>query len=551
MKDKTRKIRLVVLILAVTIGVALVLYLLIWGVNRRETQENRLETELAEADFEISLGYYDKALERLEGAFGGIRGEHNSLRILKRVYYISDELNDISILARFAQRAAQSLPGSRILAEIRMYASIRAEEEQQAIRLLSGGRAGTASLRAEAYLRGYLDRAPDVDSDPVVRRILDLSEQNDPYQLQRHGTDLDEARLHLDAALLLMQRGDTDSAYALTRRYHEDPRFQEPNIYIAYDSGHAEAALSLLRSRRMKTATNDRIDLLLMEADLNYLIGRTGEAAHLYRETMDKGPDYSWTPFLNLAWMDEQYGDGQLARSYREEAYARFPDHGPVVVSLAGTLVRSGRPERAATILQQYLSVREDDYRAQLMLLDIQNIASSPPVYQAALWKLYNLNPDSRMLCEHLFLYLLGFNDLSGAEAALHHYRQASGKSGEPWFLDYSAVLAALQGDDEAAIALWHDRLSREDGWRPRYNLAVIFQKQGQYNRAVEQLIEAENLLPQQGDRTMQSRIRSRIGEQYLLLGDEIAARRECEYAIDLDISNFHAHRILRILERE
>ena len=31
----------------------------------------------------------------------------------------------------------------------------------------------------------------------------------------------------------------------------------------------------------------------------------------------------------------------------------------------------------------------------------------------------------------------------------------------------------------------------------------------------------------------------------------EAAARRECEYAVDLDISNFHAHRILRILERE
>jgi Tfp pilus assembly protein PilF len=72
---------------------------------------------------------------------------------------------------------------------------------------------------------------------------------------------------------------------------------------------------------------------------------------------------------------------------------------------------------------------------------------------------------------------------------------------------------------------------------------------------AIVELIEAENVLTSQArteeDRQIyfHSRIRSRIGEQYLSLGDTAAARRECEYAIDLDVSNFHAHRILRILE--
>jgi tetratricopeptide (TPR) repeat protein len=210
-----------------------------------------------------------------------------------------------------------------------------------------------------------------------------------------------------------------------------------------------------------------------------------------------------------------------------------------------------GDLQHAALTLQSYLEEHTEDYRAQLVLLDVQNTASSPVLYQAALWKLYNQHPENRMLCEHLFLYLVEFNDLSGAESVLRHYQLATGRSQEPWFLDYRAILTAVRQDDDEAVRLLKERISREDSWQARFNLAVLLGKNGKSDQAIEQLIEAEHLLPEERNRYYRSRIRSRIGEQYLQLGDAAAARRECEYAIDLDVSNFHAHRILRILERE
>jgi tetratricopeptide (TPR) repeat protein len=560
LKQSSRRFRNVLLILVAAVVIAGgTIYLVYATVTARRSTALRIDDLLVEADYEISLGYYDKALETLDAALDQARGAFNSLRILKRVYQISYNLNDFSILHRFARSAADSIPGSQELKEIYLYASIRAsaEDSQRAVELLKRSRGDSAGnlayLRAEAYLAGFLDTPPETNSDPELTRIMSLVTQPslDPYQLQRLGTDLDEPRIHLDAALLWMAEGDAESAFTVVNRHIEDPAFREPSIYISYDAGHEQTALSVVQELREQGRIADRVDLQVMEADLRLILGDGGEATRLYRQIITSHPAYSWTPYLNLALIYEQNADRQTAYALRERAHAQFPTVGAVVMSHARSLTEIGDRERAAAILQSYLAEHGEDYQAQLALLDVQNTASSPVLYQAALWKLYNRHPESRMLCEHLFLYLLEFNDLSGAESALRHYQLATGRTQEPWFLDYRAVLAALHQDDAEAVRLLQERLAREDSWQARFNLAVLLGRANRPDQAIEQLIEAEHLLPEEQNRTFRSRIRSRIGEQYLLLGDVEAARRECEYAIDLDVSNFHAHRILRILERE
>ena len=560
MKQSSRRFRNVLLILVAAVVIAGgTIYLVYAIVTASRSAALRIDDLLVEADYEISLGYYEKALETLDAALDRARGAFNSLRILKRVYQISYDLNDFSILHRFARSAADSIPGSQELKEIYLYASIRAsaEDSQRAVELLKRSRGDPAGnlayLQAEAYLAGFLDTPPETNSNPELTRIMSLITQPslDPYQLQRLGTDLDEPRIHLDAALLWMAEGDAESAFTVVNRHIEDPAFREPSIYISYDAGHEQTALSVVQELREQGRIADRVDLQVMEADLRLILGDGGEATRLYRQIITSHPAYSWTPYLNLALIYEQNADRQTAYALRERAHAQFPAVGAVVMSYARSLTEIGDRERAAAILQSYLEEHGEDYQAQLALLDVQNTASSPVLYQAALWKLFNRHPESRMLCEHLFLYLLEFNDLSGAESALRHYQLATGRTQEPWFLDYRAVLAALHQDDAEAARLLQERLAREDSWQARFNLAVLLGRANRPDQAIEQLIEAEHLLPEEQNRTFRSRIRSRIGEQYLLLGDVEAARRECEYAIDLDVSNFHAHRILRILERE
>jgi tetratricopeptide (TPR) repeat protein len=554
LKQKNRRLRNLLLILIAAAAVGGGTFILVYRVmSARRSDTLEIEDLLAQADYDISLGYYRRALESLEKARGEGRGEYNTLRILKRVYQISYDLDDFSFLRSFARSAADRIPGSTELQQIYLYAAIRASAEgsQRAVERLKRSRGDSAYLQAEAYFAGLLDKPPDTDNDPELKQIMSLVAETDPFQLQRLGTDLDEEAIHLDAALLWMGEGDVESAFAVINRHTGDPLFREPSIYISYDAGREQTAMSLIREARTQGWLTGRTDLQVMEADLNLVLGDSGEATDLYRQVIAADPAYSWTPYLNLAVIADGKGDGQRAYALRERAYRQFPSTGAVVMAYARGLMKIGDRELAAQILQQYLVDHGDDYQAQLVLLDAQNTASSPVLYQAALWKLYNRHPDSRMLCEYLFLYLMEFNDLPGAESVLGHYQAATGRTQEPWLLEYRAILSAVRRDNSEAVRLLAQSLSMEDSWQGRFNLAVLLGKAGRPEEAIEQLIEAEHLLPDQGNLRERSRIRSGIGEQYLILGDEAAARRECEYAIDLDLSNFQAHRILRILERE
>ena len=553
---KISRLWLVLLLILVSIAIgAGIIYFILNANTRIRIRDARVDALLADADYEISLGYYEKALESLEQALRRTIGEYSTLRILKRVYIISYDLNDFFILNKFAKTASENIPGSADLARIYLYSAIRSEISERALNSLKKQRGNLQYLQAEAYFRGILNTLPDQNQDPELKKILSIVALRDPYQLQRLGTELDEPGIHLDAALLWMEEGDPESAFALVNRHAENPLFREPSIYISYDAGHEEISLIHLQSLNKNA---DRADLLIVEADLNFLLDRKDDALRLYQNAITSHPGYAWTPYLNVALIAERNGDRQTAHHFKEKAYQLFPDVGEVVLAYARSLsVTAAARQQAVEIVQKYLQQREEDYEAQALLLDLQNTASSPALYQAALWKLYNQHPESRMLCEQLFLYLLEFNDLSGADSVLRHYQLATTRTQEPWLLDCRAILAVARQDYGEAIELFRDRLAREESWPARFNLGMLLAAARQPEQAIEELIEAENVLTSQArieeDRQgyFQSRIRSRIGEQYLSLGDTAAARRECEYAIDLDTSNFHAHRILRILEGE
>jgi tetratricopeptide (TPR) repeat protein len=183
--------------------------------------------------------------------------------------------------------------------------------------------------------------------------------------------------------------------------------------------------------------------------------------------------------------------------------------------------------------------------------------AQSQPAerYQAQLWSLFGEHPDSPLLCRVLAQQLLAAEDAAGAAAALDRFQFPTGDAPPAWLLELRGLIAALGGDYDRAAAMLSESYQRRKSWRIRYNLAIVYRGQGNLEKSINELLQAGDELRQasdQGDivaRQRHSRIRSLAGELMLRMGKKDAARRESEYALELDPGNGQALLVLRMLE--
>ena len=138
---------LLLILVSIAIGAGII-YIVLDRNTRIPSKDSQVDALLADADYEISLGYYEKALESLEQALRRAMGEYSTLRILKRVYIISYDLNDFFILNKFAKPASENIPGSADLARIYLYSAIRSEISERALNSLKKQRGNLQYLQA-------------------------------------------------------------------------------------------------------------------------------------------------------------------------------------------------------------------------------------------------------------------------------------------------------------------------------------------------------------------------------------------------------------------
>jgi tetratricopeptide (TPR) repeat protein len=552
-----------------SVGAAAGLGYLIYVSKRGAGAERAVRELLAEADYELSLGYRARGLERLSAAAQITRSERSLLGVLKRTRLIAAATGDFAPLARLSQVALDRKPTSRRIGEIYVYAAIRADTGGKAGLWLSrlSGRRESEAIVVEAYLRGRSKELAAQTLSGEMSSLLGLSEERDPVRLEAAAKGYGDARLWLDAALGWMKAADAqraERAWEAVGRAADLPASREPAIYIAYDCGKYEEALAALQSEARVVVRPDR---MILAADLSLLLGRVREAGAGYLSAVEAWPDYSWVPYLNLASLEEQAGDGEGAERRRARAQALFPGVEAVALRYTADLQGRGDIEGARAAIVRFLQGAPDSLAANLRLLDLKGAAASPAVYTAALWGLLRRHPDDGRLCRVLVLYLLELRDFDGAGMALAEFERASSGGGRAWLEEYRSVLAAAQGDYAGATAAMLRSIDLEPTWKRHYNLGVLHGAAGRAQGAIEELRQAEELLLRggglragegaggesatgsAGHSVQRSRIRALIGEQLLTLADLQGARRECEYALDLDPLNHRARLVLNILE--
>jgi tetratricopeptide (TPR) repeat protein len=520
--------------------------------NRTTQRYETLTSVLKEADAALESGRYERTESLLTRAFDLEKRADARLMVLKRSYRLCRERGDYTQLAEWAGSARQSDPTNPALLRLAVLAQLRAGRPEAAQKILAERKTrrlirsepDLQYLAAEAALRGP-NNGQEVWLPPELKAIVSLERSVHPSALIEQGRVSGDPRYFLDAALLWMRRGQAGNARALVMDELRDA-YHEAAAYISYDAGAGEEAAR--RAALLVRAHPDRADYRRFYGDLLYQKRRYAEAQAMYIRALQLDPDAGWQLLLSLASALEKSGDSDSARFYTTRAYKEFPSVREVLFRYAGDLERAGLKERAAGLVRSYLVKNPEDAELQLLYLRL----SGAPYSGKELWKLFNRFPEDPGLARELIEYMLSSADLRSTALAINQHLSAAPASEDaPWLLEARAMHAALSGDTTLAESLLVDKAVLEDSWQSRYNLAVILGAEARYSEGIAELMTAESLLPENGDShaVYRSKIRSRLGEYYAALGDAISARRELNYAVELDPVNLQARLLLKKLD--
>lgn len=547
-----KKSQLLLLLIAVVLLAAGSVLLFLHLRSRNRQRYETLTSVLKEADAALESGQYEQTESLLTRAFDLEKRADARLMVLKRAYRLCRELGDYAQLAEWAGSARQSDPTNPALLRLAVLAQLRAGRPDAAQKLLSE-RKTRRLIRSEPDLQYLAAEAamlvPNSEQEvwlpPELKAIVSLERSVHPSALIEQGRVSGDPRYLLDAALLWMRRGQAGNAQALVTAELRDA-YHEAAAYIGYDAGAGEEAAR--RAALLIRARPDRADYRRFYGDLLYQKRRYAEAQATYIRALQLGPDAGWQLLLSLASALEKSGDSDSARFYTARAYKEFPDVREVLFRYTGDLARAGLKERAAGLVRNYLVENPEDAELELLYLRF----SGAPYSAKKLWKIFNRFPEHPGLARELIEYMLSSADLRSTGLAINQHLSAEPASeAAPWLLEARALHAALGGDTALAESLLVEKATLEDSWQGRYNLAVILGAEARYSEGIAELMNAESLLPENGDSraVYRSKMRSRLGKYYAALGDTLSARRELDYAVELDPANLQARLLLKKLD--
>ena len=542
----------VVLVAAATAITAVVV---VSGRARAAASADRVAAHLQEADSLLGLGATPAARQPIVAAAGVARSEHDHLRVLKRALSAASADGGWEWLFQLARAAHDSMPGSPAIRQAVIYAALRAGRGADALAVVESGR-GTADrgaafqfLAAEALVAagasagGASGAAAELAPDLVD--LVSAPSLRDSEALLALGLRM-SPDLVQDAALRYAAEGELDTASDLYEQHLTDAVYDMPAFLIAYDAGRLETAQRRLAAHR--ATRGDEALTLQLAGDLALQDGRRGDAADLYRRVTSLEPTFAWQPYLNLARIHADAGD--LVESVRVLASGLplFPDAVPLTVAVARVYQTAGHlddrdvlVERVAALLAE-LDVPALDL--ELALLELRGPTLGAERLSGSLWQLGEAHPGHQRLQRVLSTRVLAAGDLSSAAMVLRRV-EAQGGVLPAWWHELRGVAAAMEGQLQPAVdALSSARTKDATSWTVPYNLAVVLSAAGRHDRAWQELEEAARRLREFGNavgaggldtRQATARIRTRLGEVRWRSGDLAGARRDLEFATELD----------------
>jgi Flp pilus assembly protein TadD len=289
-------------------------------------------------------------------------------------------------------------------------------------------------------------------------------------------------------------------------------------------------------------------------ADASQALGDSAAAERRLLLALVQSPTLSWTPYANLASFALARGDADLAARRLEDGLAFFPRSRDLRQAQARLAVLRHDEGKAVQVLSLLVAENPTDGTASLALLDLQAPRLSPEQYRVRLWKIFDRVPSDRGVFSALSGALIAMHDWEGAGIALGQHEAAAGPP-DSGVLLVKGLVAAMEGNDAAALDAFRRSASLARDGRARFDAALVLLRGGNARSALAELAGAEDEITRHGGLAEKDEARARIalavGSAYLLDGDRGGARTALARAIALDPKNLRAGLLMRKLEAE
>jgi tetratricopeptide (TPR) repeat protein len=507
------------------------------------------------ADFSLAINQIDRLLEA--GSIQQASGEINLLwkvsrsrdewtKALKRAYAVGRASGDYELLRDGAQRAHKSIPGVEDFSALLVYGLLRTGRYEQAIEVSRETLKNEKwfSLINEAYFwEGQIEnREANAGRGGL---LLALLESDDPLAFARAAQIFDDDRLSLDAALLSMYHGKVDDAYNFIFPIHDN--FEEPFMFIAYDSGKYEEALAALDLLR-KSGQSGNSELLLFGTDLFYLANDLSSAYEFGFHLIKTDPMYSWIPFINVSSLLLKTNDFETATRLIETGSDLYPMNRNLELARIKTAIATGKIESAEEMIEIFRRDFGDDVNVVLLAYQLSRGRESIQRFESRLWELYLKEPDNYKNARYLASFLLSIRDMKGLDYLIDVFVEHNGNM--EWTFFCKGITASVLSDNMAGLSNFNSALDLKQRWETLYNIAVLQIDRRDYDQALDNLRKAEFMLDwSEASGSNRAVIRIRIAGTLYKMGDLEAAVREARYALDLDPGLPEGRLLLKMLE--
>jgi len=298
----------------------------------------------------------------------------------------------------------------------------------------------------------YYEMGDAANAMDAYKRCLEI-DSSFPYIQYRYGR-------------LLLMDGQTGPAEAAFRAAMDmDPTFVEPElglIDLLIHDGRTEEALPYLEDVMEKDPRNEGAMLSLGNMYLES--GRYDDGIALLEKWREHSP-LSQEGEVLLGRLHFEKGDVEGARGVFEKLFEANPDSAELARILGELSLKSGDPDKARDYFDKSIAAAPDDYRSYLSLY----FAATPAFSSGGAENVVNLSDDARRAL------LSRASELAPASEFDANYL-------------VGVSLLSMESLDDAERHLLRAHELKADDFNTMFNLATIYEKQHQYERAVPYL---------------------------------------------------------------